>query len=289
MDVYLIDGTYELFRHFYAMPSHLNSQGEEVAAIRGLLASVAGLLESGITYIGVATDHVIESFRNDMWPGYKNSEGIDPRLLSQFWPLEEALDSMGVRVWPMVELEADDAIAAAASSLSKLSGVDRVIICSPDKDFAQCVRGDKIVQLNRRTGLIRDEEGVRARFGVSPTSIPDYLALVGDTADGYPGLDGWGEKASAAVLGIYNHLERIPKKAEDWKAQVRRADMLASTLRENFKLALLFRDLATLRTKNPNISTPETVRWQGPRSSFNSFCDRLDAGQLKDRVAAIQY
>jgi 5'-3' exonuclease len=289
VDIYVLDGTYELFRHFYAVPSHVNDAGEEVAATRGVLASVIGMLESGVTHIGVATDHVIESFRNDMWPGYKNSEGIDPRLLSQFWPLEEALDSMGIQVWPMVELEADDAIAAAAGSLSKLSGVDRVVICSPDKDFAQCVRREKVVQLNRRTGLIRNEEGVRARFGVSPTSIPDYLALVGDTADGYPGLDGWGEKASAAVLGTYNHLERIPKKAEDWKAQVRRADMLASTLRENFKLALLFRDLATLRTKNPNVSTPETVHWQGPRSSFNSFCDRLDASQLKDRVAAIQY
>jgi 5'-3' exonuclease len=287
VDIYLLDGTYELFRHFYAVPSHVNDAGEEVAATRGVLASVIGMLESGVTHIGVATDHVIESFRNDMWLGYKNSEGIDPRLLSQFWPLEEALDSMGIQVWPMVELEADDAIAAAAVSLSKLSGVDRVVICSPDKDFAQCVRGDKVVQLNRRTGLIRDEEGVRARFGVSPTSIPDYLALVGDTTDGYPGLDGWGEKASAAVLGAYNHLEKIPKNVENWKVQVRRADTLASTLRVNFKLALLFRDLATLRTRKPKLTSTKNVHWTGPRPSFDEVCKRLDAPQLKERAATL--
>src|SRR5437899_7403016 len=175
MDVYLLDGTYELFRHFYAVPSHVNDAGEEVAAIRGVLASVIGMLESGVTHIGVATDHVIESFRNDMWPGYKTGEGVDPRLLAQFIPLEQALESMGIAIWPMVELEADDAIAAAAASLVELSDVDRVVICSPDKDFAQCIRDDRIVQLNRRTGLVRNEAGVHTRFGIYPTSITDYL------------------------------------------------------------------------------------------------------------------
>src|SRR5438445_10504058 len=194
VDILLLDGTYELFRHFYAVPSYVNDAGEEVAATRGVLASVIGMLESGITHIGVATDHVIESFRNDLWPGYTTSAGMDPQLLSKFTPLENALESMGIATWPMVELEADDAIAAAAASLTKLSNVDRVIICSPDKDFAQCVRGDKIVQLNRRTGEIRNETGVRARFGISPGSIPDYLALVGDTVDGYHVFDGWVDK-----------------------------------------------------------------------------------------------
>src|SRR6267378_5384866 len=287
MDVYLLDGTYELFRHFYAVPSHVNDAGEEVAATRGVLASVIGMLESGVTHIGVATDHVIESFRNDMWPGYKTGEGVDPRLLAQFIPLEQALESMGIATWPMVELEADDAIAAAASSLSKLSDVDRVVICSPDKDFAQCIRGDKIVQLNRRTGLIRNEAGVHARFGIPPSSIPDYLALVGDTADGYPGLDGWGEKASATVLDTYRHLEKIPSNAEDWRVEVRRADLLASTLRQNFKLALLFRDLATLRTRKPTITSTSKVHWTGPKVSFNAVCRRLDAAELERRVDAL--
>ena len=284
MDVYLLDGTYELFRHFYAVPSHVNDAGEEVAATRGVLASVIGMLESGVTHIGAATDHVIISFRNDMWPGYKTGEGVDPRLLAQFIPLEQALESMGIATWPMVELEADDAIAAAAVSLAKLSDVDRVIICSPDKDFAQCIRGDKIVQLNRRTGLFRNEAGVQARFGIPPSSIPDYLALVGDTADGYPGLDGWGEKASATVLGAYGHLEKIPSNAKDWKVEVRRADLLASTLRQNFKLALLFRDLATLRTRKPKLTSTSKVHWKGPRPSFPASCKRLDAPELKDRV-----
>jgi 5'-3' exonuclease len=287
VDIYLLDGTYELFRHFYAVPSHVNDKGEEVAATRGVLASVIGMLESGVTHIGVATDHVIESFRNDMWPGYKTGEGVDPRLLAQFIPLEEALETMGIATWPMVELEADDAIAAAAVSLAKLSAVNRVIICSPDKDFAQCIKGDKIVQLNRRTEEIRNETGVHARFGVGPSSIPDYLALVGDTADGYPGLDGWGEKASSTVLGAYSHLEKIPSRAEDWKVQVRRADVLASTLRKNFKLALLFRDLATLRTRKPKLTSTSKVHWKGPRQSFAAFCKRLDATELEQRVAAL--
>jgi 5'-3' exonuclease len=287
VDIYLVDGTYELFRHFYAVPTHANDRGEEVAATRGVLNSIAGMLESGITHMGVATDHVIESFRNNLWPGYKTGEGVDPRLMSQFPLLEEALRAMGVMVWPMVELEADDALAGATVSLSKLPRVEHIYICSPDKDLAQCVQNDRIVQLDRRARSVRNEEGVIEKFGVPPRSIPDYLALVGDNADGYPGLEGWGEKSTANVLGIYKHLEAIPSKAENWKEQPRSAARLAEVLETNFKLALLFRDLATLRTKEPNISSPEEVRWTGPGTRFPAVCKRLDDAQLVDRVAKI--
>ncbi len=287
MDIYLVDGTYELFRHFYAIPSHANDKGEEVAATRGVLNSIAGMLESGITHIGVATDHVIESFRNGLWPGYKTSEGVDPRLLSQFPLLEGGLRAMGVVVWPMVELEADDALAGAATSVSRFSKVDHVYICSPDKDLAQCVRDDRIVQLDRRARVTRNEAGVIEKFGVPPNSIPDYLALVGDDADGYPGLDGWGERSTAAVLGAYRHLEAIPSKVEDWKVQPRTATRLAEVLRTNFELAMLFRKLATLRTNEPSLASPDEIRWIRPRRSFQEICERLDDAQLNDRVSKI--
>jgi len=279
-----VDGTYELFRHFYAVPPAKNRAGEEVAAVRGVLGSLIGMLESGVTHIGVATDHVIESFRNEMWAGYKTGEGVPPELMAQFWPFEEALDSMGVAVWPMVELEADDALAGAALSLGRLKKVGRVVICTPDKDLAQCVRGKRIVQLNRRTREFRDEEGVREQFGVSPASIPDYLALVGDAADGYPGLDGWGEKSAGSVVGKYDHLEKIPKSSQDWAVSVRSAEKLSATLQSNFKLALLFRDLATLRTTNPKLKSPEEIRWKGPKPSFHGTCERLEAPDLEERV-----
>jgi 5'-3' exonuclease len=287
LDAYLVDGTYELFRHFYAMPPHSNEKGEEVAATRGVLGSIAGMLESGVTHIGVATDHVIESFRNDLWPGYKTSEGVDPRLLAQFPLLEQALEAMGVVVWPMVELEADDALAGAALSLSKLSRVSRVYICTPDKDLAQCVKDDRVVQLDRRARQVRNEAGVREKFGVQPSSIPDYLALVGDTADGYPGLAGWGEKSAGALVGSYVHLEAIPRSALDWKVKVRGADRLAETLQKSFRLALLFRDLATLRTNEPRIRSPNEIRWRGPVPSFAAMSERLDDPQLVNRVADI--
>ena len=287
MDIYLVDGTYELFRHFYAIPSQTNGNGEEVAATRGVLNSIAGMLESGITHIGVATDHVIESFRNNLWPGYKTGEGVDSRLLSQFPLLEEGLQAMGVVVWPMVELEADDALAGAAASLSKLSKVGRVYICSPDKDLAQCVRDDRVVQLDRRARGVRNEAGVLEKFGVPPSSIPDYLALVGDDADGYPGLEGWGEKSTATILGIYKHLEAIPPNVENWKVQPRSATRLAEILEANFKLALLFRDLATLRTKEPSISSTEEVRWRGPGTLFSAISERLADAELVDRVSKI--
>ena len=287
MDIYLVDGTYELFRHFYALPTHANDKGEEVAATRGVLNSIAGMLESGVTHIGVATDQVIESFRNDLWPGYKTSDGVDPQLLAQFPLLEEALKAMGVVVWPMVELEADDALAGAAASLSKLAKVGRIYICTPDKDLAQCVRNDRVVQLDRRARNVRNEAGVMKKFGVPPGSIPDYLALVGDDADGYPGLEGWGEKSTAVVLGVYKHLEAVPSKAENWKVQPRSAARLAMVLQDNFKLALLFRNLATLRAKEPDISSPDTLSWNGSRTAFPAICQRVDDPQLIDRVAKL--
>jgi 5'-3' exonuclease len=284
VDIYLVDGTYELFRHFYAVPTHENGRGEEVGATRGVLNSIAGMLESGVTHIGVATDHVIESFRNDLWPGYKTSEGVDPRLLAQFPLLEETLEAMGVTVWPMIELEADDALAGAAASLTRLSKINRILICSPDKDLAQCVRDDRVVQLDRRARITRNEAGVVEKFGVAPASIPDYLALVGDSADGYPGLEGWGEKSTAAVLGWYKHLESIPSEAENWKVQPRNASRLATTLQTNFKLALLFRDLATLRTKEPKVHSLERLRWKGAQARFPGICERIDDTQLNDRI-----
>ena len=208
VEIHLIDGTYELFRHYYALPSARDQAGREVAAVRGVLASVLGMIKGGATHIAVATDHLIESFRNELWPGYKTGEGIEPDLLAQFALLEEVLAAAGVVVWPMVEFEADDALAAAALSAGKQNSVTRVVICTPDKDLAQCVSGTRIVQLNRRTRVTLDESGVKQKFGVLPESIPDYLALVGDAADGYPGLPGWGAKSSAAVLAKFLHLDR---------------------------------------------------------------------------------
>lgn len=245
------------------------------------------MLESGARYIGVATDHVIESFRNDLWRGYKTSEGVDPRLLAQFQLLEDSLASMGLIVWPMVELEADDAIAGAANSLSKFAEVTRIYLCSPDKDLAQCVRKKRIVMMDRRRDKIIDEDGVVKKFGVPPESIPDYLALVGDSADGYPGLDGWGEKSASSILSKYHHLERIPKDNQDWTVSLRGAVTLAATLQENMKLALLFRDLATLRTKQPRISDPGQLQWKGSLGTFEATCKELEAGQLLERVLAL--
>ena len=230
LEIYLVDGTYELFRHYYALPSARDQDGREVAAVRGVLASVLGMIKGGATHIAVATDHVIESFRNDLWPGYKTGEGIEPDLLAQFPLLEEVLSAAGVVVWPMVEFEADDALAAAAVAAARDARVERVIICTPDKDLAQCVRGTRIVQLNRRTRVTPDEAGVIKKFGVPPESIPDYLALVGDSADGYPGLPGWGAKSSAAVLAKFVHLESIPADVREWRVNVTSASALAATL-----------------------------------------------------------
>jgi 5'-3' exonuclease len=261
--VHVVDGTYELFRHYYALPSALDDDGREVAAVRGVLASIHGMLRYGATHVGVATDHVIESFRNGLWPGYKTGEGIDPNLLAQFPLLEEALVAAGIAVWPMVEFEADDALASAAAFAAADPRVERVIICTPDKDLAQCVRGTRVVQLNRRTRTFFDEAGVVAKFGVLPESIPDYLALVGDAADGFPGLPGWGAKSTAAVLAKYGHLEAIPANPRDWMINLANPGKLAEILQRDRDRALLFRTLATLRTDIALFDDVESLRWSG--------------------------
>src|SRR6266850_4978995 len=257
MDVYLIDGTYELFRHFFAVPSVKDAMGREVGAVRGVVNSVRGMIDRGATHLGVATDHIIESFRNDLYPGYKTGEGIPPELYSQFPILEDALQAMGVVVWPMVEFEADDAMASAALKAAKDPQVDRVVICTPDKDLGQCVSGTRIVQLLRRTQVILDEAAIVAKFGVSPSSIPDYLGLVGDSADGFPGVPGWGKKAASSVLSQYPHLEDIPKDWKVWAPSIRNARLLANALFTFWDDALLFRKLATLRTDVPVFDTVE--------------------------------
>jgi 5'-3' exonuclease len=260
IDVYLIDGTYELFRHFYALPPAKDEHGREIAAVRGVVTSLQGLIRSGATHVAVATDHIIESFRNKLWAGYKTGEGIDPALWSQFPLLEEALPAAGITVWPMVEFEADDALAAAAKAAIEDPRVGRAIICTPDKDLAQCVRGDRVVQLVRRTGKMFNEAGVIEKFGVPPASIPDYLALVGDAADGFPGLPGWGAKSSAAVLARFLHLEAIPADARDWHVNVGSAVKLAATLETFREEAMLFRTLATLRTDIPLFDDVDELR-----------------------------
>jgi 5'-3' exonuclease len=277
MNVHLIDGTYELFRHYYALPSVRDANGQEVAAVRGVLASILGMAKEGATHIGVATDHVIESFRNELWDGYKTSAGIEPELWAQFPVLEEALAAMGVALWPMVEFEADDALAAAAALAEKDERVERVFICTPDKDLAQCVRGTRVVQFDRRSRTLRDEAGVIARFGVPPASIPDYLALVGDSADGYPGLRGWGAKSAAAVLGRFGHIEAIPSDCREWQVKVAGALRLAGILETGRDLALLFRKLATLRTDIALFDSVDELRWSGPRADFPALAARLDA------------
>jgi 5'-3' exonuclease len=262
--VHLIDGTYELFRHYHALPSARDRDGREVAAVRGVLASVLAMINGGATHVGVATDHVIESFRNQLWPGYKTGDGIEPDLLSQFPLLEESLAALGVAVWPMVEFEADDALAAAAAAAARDPRVERVVICTPDKDLAQCVSGTRVVQLIRRTRTMRDEAGVVAKFGVPPALIPDYLALVGDSADGFPGLRGCGPKTAARVLMQYGRLEAIP---EAWFGRDR-------------ELAFLFRDLATLRVEIPLFQSVDDLKWTGPKPEFAALAERFQAATI---------
>jgi len=288
LDIYLVDGTYELFRHYYALPSARDSDGREVAAVRGVLASVLGMIKGGATHIAVATDHVIESFRNELWPGYKTGEGIEPDLLAQFPLLEEVLSAAGIVVWPMVEFEADDALATASVAAAHDARVERVIICTPDKDLAQCVRGTRIVQLNRRTRVILDESGVFQKFGVSPASIPDYLALVGDAADGYPGLPGWGAKSSAAVLAKFVHLESIPLDSREWRVNAANASALAATLSRERERALLFRTLATLRTDIALFDHVDQLRWNGPTPVFTTLAARLDAARTETRPSVVR-
>ncbi|HEX6209267.1 MAG TPA: 5'-3' exonuclease H3TH domain-containing protein [Methylomirabilota bacterium] len=288
MIVHLIDGTYELFRYFLSPAAAFDrTTPETLRAVRGVVASVLGMLEDGVTHLGVATDHVIESFRNALWPGYKTGEGIDPLLAAQFEPLEEALSALGLVVWSMVEFEADDALATAAAMAAVDARVEQVVVCTPDKDLAQCVRGDRIVQLDRRTRELRDEAGVRQKFGVTPASIPDWLALVGDSADGYPGLPGWGPRSASSVLARYRHLEHIPKLAAQWEVPVRGALRLATTLDTLRDRALLFRVLATLRTDAPIGADVNALRWAGPRAEFAAWAARLGAPALGERASIL--
>lgn len=287
MNVHLVDGTYELFRHFFAVPSARDADGREIGAVRGVLSSVLSLLENGATHIGVATDHVVESFRNELYAGYKTSEGVPEDLLSQFPILEEALVAMGVVVWPMVEFEADDALASAAAKAAQDNRAQQVLICTPDKDLAQCVEGIKVVQWDRMRNIVRDEAGVVAKFGLRPQSIPDYLAVVGDSADGYPGIAGWGAKTAAAILSQYIHLESIPKDWKEW-GSIRRAQSLAEALFSDWENALLFRTLATLRLDVPVFNSVDNLGWQGPRSDFSEYARRMNANGLLDRAARLQ-
>ena len=262
MIVHLLDGTYELFRHFYGLRRFTQGEDPPFGAVTGVLQTVLQLFETGATHLGVATDHVIESFRNELYPGYKTGEGVPPELYSQFPILEEELERMGIRVWPMVEFEADDALASAAAQAAENPEVSRIMICTPDKDLAQCVSGTRIVQLHRRTRVLIDEAAVVAKFGVRPESIPDYLALVGDSADGFPGVSGWGKKAAASVLSVYPKLESIPKDWRLWSASIRNAPSLSKILFESWDDALLFRTLATLRTDVPVFDTVEELHWR---------------------------
>jgi 5'-3' exonuclease len=269
MVVHLVDGTYELFRHFYGRRSGGRQDGEPMGAAAGVLHTVLQLLETGATHIGVATDHVIESFRNDLWPGYKTGAGVDRALLAQFVPLEEGLADMGVVVWPMVELEADDALAAAARIASADAGVRQVRIWTPDKDLAQCVRGDRVVQVDRRSNSVRNAEGVREKFGVEPERIPDLLALVGDTADGYPGIPGIGKVTAARLVNRHGSLEEFPPEI----------------LGARRDLALLFKDLATLRSSVEVVGDVDELRWRGPTAAFAACAERLGDGRLPGRAA----
>jgi 5'-3' exonuclease len=288
MDVHLIDGTYELFRHFFALPAAADLSGQEVGAVRGVLNSVLSMIERGATHIGVATDRVVESFRNDLYPGYKTSEGVPRELLAQLPILEEALEAMGVVVWPMVNYEADDALASAADKAAKDDRVRQVLICTPDKDLSQCVVGTRVVQLDRRRDILRDEAGVVAKFGVKPESIPDYLAVVGDSADGYPGLSGWGVKAAALTLSQYPHLEDIPKDWRKWHPSIRKARLLSESLFNAWSDALLFRTLATLRRDVPVFDTAEVLRWKGPDRNFEEYCRRIKSRDLLGRATSVK-
>ena len=291
MDVHLVDGTYELFRHFFGQPPRSSDDGEEIGAARGVILTVVGMLSDGATHVGVATDHVVESFRNDLWPGYKTGEGIAPELRSQFQTLETALEALGVALWPMVELEADDALASAASVAAADPEVSRVIICTPDKDLAQCVVGERVVQLDRRSGVIMGEDAVWTKFGVAPRSIPDWLALVGDSADGFPGLAGWGKRSASVVLAHYGSFDNVPDDASEWspvvRDSVRGATRLAARLAEDRGLAELFRDLATLRLDPTVLDNVGSLEWQGPTGAFDEVCRHFRDPGLAERAAGI--
>ncbi len=283
MIVHLVDGTYELFRCFYGL-SRSTKPDDGLGAVRLVLHSLLQMVENGATHLGVATDHVIESFRNGLWSGYKTGDGVDPALLAQFQPLEDAVGAFGFVVWPMVELEADDALASAATAAAAAPQVERVSIWTPDKDLAQCVVGDRVVQVDRRTGQIRNADAVLAKFGVPPRSIPDYLALVGDSADGYPGIPGWGPKSAAAVLSRYGSLVDIPIGDLEWRPNAANAGRLAHSLRSNWEHAMLFRDLATLRRDAPVFASVDELQWKGPLPKAKQLAERIDAVSLWERA-----
>jgi 5'-3' exonuclease len=291
VQVYLIDGTYELFRQYFGRPSSSSPDGREIAATRGVVWSVAALLSKGATHVGVATDHVIESFRNELWAGYKSGAEVPAELSSQFPLLEDALEGLGVRVFAMTELEADDALASAAELARADPRVDQVLICTPDKDLAQAVVGERVVQLDRRTGVVTDEDGVRERYGIAPASIPDWLALVGDSADGFPGLAGWGRRSASVVLAHYRHIEAIPDAVADWDREVvravRSAPSLAARLAAERELAGLFRVLATLRIEPSLLDNVDELAWRGPRPEFDGMCRYLRDDSLAQRMTAL--
>ncbi|HTW08108.1 MAG TPA: 5'-3' exonuclease H3TH domain-containing protein [Acidimicrobiales bacterium] len=290
MKAFLVDGTYELFRYYHGAPPHLNASGVEVGATRAVLGSLLGMMEGGTSHLGVATDHVIESWRNELWAGYKSSAGVPADLLSQFGLLEDALRSIGVVVWPMTELEADDALASAAAALSEDPRVEQVLICTPDKDLGQCVQGSRVVCLDRRKMAVVDEAAVRARFGVGPASVPDWLALVGDSADGYPGLAGWGAKTTSTVLGRYGTIEQIPLSGPPWPVGLPRlrADTLRTVLQRDFDRALLFKRLATCVVQRDLLpagnAALDSLAWAGPGSDFEQVCAFLEAPALLPRA-----
>ena len=289
--MHLVDGTYELFRQYFGQPSRRADDGQEIGAVRGVLLSLLGMIADGATHVGVATDHVVESFRNDLWPGYKTGEGIEPELRSQFGILETALEALGLVVWPMAELEADDALASAASVAAGDPAVGRVIICTPDKDLAQCVVGGRVVQLDRRKDVMTDEEGVWAKFGVAPRSIPDWLALVGDSADGFPGLAGWGKRSASVVLAHYGTFDAVPDDVASWDPTVREglrgAATLAARLAEQRERAELFRDLATLRRDPDLLDQVASLRWRGPTDGFDEVCRLVRDPGLAERARAV--
>ena len=284
MLVHLVDGTYELFRHHFALPSHVDADGMEVAATRGVLSSMIGMLEEGATHIGVATDRTVESFRNELYEGYKSGEELDPELGDQFALLDEVLRAAGFTVFSMIEHEADDGMGAAAAVAAADPRVEQVIICTPDKDLGQCVVDDRVVQLDRRKGLLIDRQGVIDKFGVPPESIPDYLALMGDTSDGFPGLPGWGAKSASTVLARYGHIENIPTDVETWEVQVRGAAKLSATLNEQLDLALLFRTIATIVTEAPTMDSVDELLWSGPTDAFAALAERIGASRMIPRL-----
>jgi 5'-3' exonuclease len=285
MRIHLIDGTYELFRHFFGAPSHINSKGQEVGAVRAVASSMLSMVNQGATHIGIATDHVITSFRNELYDGYKDGSDLDPVILGQFNLLEEVLDSLGFMIFPMVDFEADDGLGAAARKAALNPDVEQVIICTPDKDLGQCLTQDeKIIQYDRRKELRITYETVIEKFGVTPESIPDYLGLVGDTADGFPGIKGWGAKSSATLLSHYHHIENIPNDHMEWAMQVRSSQKLSESLNTDYELALLFKLIATIDYEAPTFETVSELKWNGPKDNYENILKSIDGDRILQRL-----